>query len=292
MGQKLTDRALPERLPRWGVLVLESHHSSEFTMEWRTHPFYKLVYVLSGKGKFFLGREAADFAAGDVIVVRPGTRNKIEDDPASASSLYVCCVAESLLSFDPQLSKQLTTRLFQRDGHFANRVASILRRMVHAQDSDSPSRSVAMVAEAMKLVHAVCERSQKTKRNEKEGGDDRVVIKRYVDSLPSHFFDESSIDAAADQLGIARRTFTQLFIDITGETWLNHTRRLAVEHAQRRLRQTNLPITSVAFECGFNDLSTFYRQFKKQCGMAPGAYRALHSQASTSDSVKGTGGSK
>ncbi len=92
--KKLTDRALPERLPTWGVLVLESHHSPEFTMDWRTHPFVKVVYVLSGKGMFHLGNQTEHFSTGDVIVVAPGTRNRIEDDPSSASSLYVCCIAE------------------------------------------------------------------------------------------------------------------------------------------------------------------------------------------------------
>ena len=273
MKRELTDLALPERLPTWGVLVLESHHSPEFTMEWRTHPFVKLVYVLSGQGTFHLGRKSEPFATGDVIVVAPGTRNRIEDDPSSASSLYVCCIAASLLQFDSEAVAWLATRVLRGDGHFANRVASLLRRMVHAQEVQTPSRSVALVADAMKLIHAVCQRTEKLRRSEKDSPDERAIVQRYIETLPSQFFDESTIDAAASQLGIRRRTFTKLFTELTGETWLNHIRRLAIEHAQRRLRQTDLPITSVAFECGFNDLSTFYRQFKHHCGTSPGKYR-------------------
>jgi AraC family L-rhamnose operon regulatory protein RhaS len=274
LKRKLTDRALPERLPTWGILLLESHHSPEFTMDWRTHPFVKVVYVLSGKGTFHLGNQSEPFSTGDVIVVAPGTRNRIEDDPSSASSLYVCCIAKSLLRFDSDLVQRLATHVFRGDGHFANRVASILRRMVHAQEVETPTRSVALVADAMKLIHAVCQRGEKSRRSEKDVANERATVERYVENLPSQFFDESTIDAAANQLGIPRRTFTKLFTEITGETWLNHIRRLAIEHAQRRLQQTDLPITSVAFECGFNDLSTFYRQFKTHCGMSPGKYRA------------------
>lgn len=274
MKREFTDLALPERLPRWGVLVLESHHSPEFTMEWRTHPFVKLVYVLSGKGTFHLGQQTESFATGDVIVVAPGTRNRIEDDPSSASSLYVCCIATSLLQFESEAIAWLATRVLRGDGHFANRVASLLRRMVHAQEVETPSRSIALVADAMKLVHAVCQRTEKSRRSGKDSPDERAIVQRYIETLPSQFFDESTIDAAASQLGIRRRTFTKLFTEATGETWLNHLRRLAIEHARRRLRQTDLPITSVAFECGFNDLSTFYRQFKHHCGTSPGKYRA------------------
>jgi hypothetical protein len=137
MKPPLTDRALQEQLPSWGVLVLESHHSPEFTMEWRTHPFVKVVYVLRGSGSFFLGKKEESFADGDVIVVPPGTRNRIVDDPTSAASLYVCCVARSLMRFDPNLVAQLPCRVLRREGHFANRVASVFRRMVHDQQSST-----------------------------------------------------------------------------------------------------------------------------------------------------------
>ena len=70
-----------------------------------------------------------------------------------------------------------------------------------------------------------------------------------------------------------RRTFTKLFAEETGTTWLRRVRELAIGHAKTRLRSSDLPIASVAFECGFNDLSTFYRQFKSQVGVSPAAYR-------------------
>lgn len=273
MNVRLTDRALPERLPTWGVLLLESHHSPEFTMEWRTHSFLKLVYVLSGKGSFHLGRHLEPFSTGDVIVVAPGTRNRIDDDPSSASSLYVCCIARSLLSFDGNLIRQLSSDVYRGDGHFTNRVASLLRRMVHAQELETPTRAISLVADAMKLVQAICQRTEKMRPSEIDVADERIAIERYVGNLPTQFFEESTIDAAAHQLGVSRRNFTKLFSEITGETWLHHIRRLAIEHAQRRLRQHDLPISSIAFECGFNDLSTFYRQFKSHCGMSPGKYR-------------------
>ncbi len=242
-------------------------------MEWRTHPFVKVVYVLSGRGTFFLGKNEQIFSPGDVIVVPSGTRNRIVDDPSSAASLYVCCVARSLLRFDPSLGAQLPCRVLRREGHFAHRVASVFRRMVHTQQSSTTKRPVAMVADAMKLILMISERSAESPKSEKGSADDRRRVQQYVDSLPGRFFEETSIDAAADQLDIPRRTFTNLFTEITGDTWLQHLRRLAIEHAQERLRETDIPIASIAFECGFNDLSTFYRQFQKRCRMSPGEYR-------------------
>src|SRR5690606_1932320 len=139
--------------------LLESHHAPAFTMEWRTHPFVKIVYVLKGRGQFLFDHETARFSAGDVIVVPPQRRNRVVDDPAAASSLYVCCIAVSLLSFDRRLPQRLRPGPLPVDGHFANRVAALMRRMVHAQSHESDTRPVAMVADALRMIQVISERS-------------------------------------------------------------------------------------------------------------------------------------
>ena len=222
MKRPLTDRALPEQLPRGGVLVLESHHSPKFVMEWRTHPFVKIVYVLSGRGTFFLGKKEYFFVAGDVIVVPPGTRNRIVDDPACAASLYICCVARSVLQFDLSLIKRLPCRVLPRESGFANRVESAVRRMVYTQQSTTLTRPIAMVIDALKLIQIISEKSSETQEIGKGTTDYRRIIQQYVDSLPDRFFEETSIDAAADQLNIPRRTFTKVFAELAGDTWLRH----------------------------------------------------------------------
>ena len=274
MKPLLTDRALPEQLPRWGILVLESHHSSKFIMEWRTHSFVKIVYVLNGNGTFLLGKKRTSFSEGDVICIPPGTRNRIVDGPNAASSLYVCCVARGVLRFDSSLIPQLPCCTLPRKRQFAHRVSTVVRRMVHTQQLTSKMRPIAMVTDALKLITMICEKSRETYKVDRSSGDYRQQIQQYIESLPSHFFEETSINAAAEKLAIPRRTFTKLFAEITGDTWLQHVRRLAIKHARHRLHETDLPVTSIAFECGFHDLSTFYRQFQRQCGISPGRYRA------------------
>ena len=130
-----------------------------------------------------------------------------------------------------------------------------------------------MVTDALKLIKMICERSRETQKIDRISIDYRQRIQHYIDSLPSRFFEETSINAAANHLDIPRRTFTKLFAEITGDTWLQHVRRLAIEHARHRLHETDLPVMSIAFECGFHDLSTFYRQFQRHCGISPGRYR-------------------
>ena len=283
MDYQLTDRAHPENLPSWGVLVLESHHSPKFAMDWRTHEFVKIVYVWKGRGEFHIGDTIHSFRANDVIIIPPHTRNRIVDDTSAAPSLYVCCIATQLLSFEHRLADSLDITLQRHRHGFTNRITSLLRHLIHSQQKPVATTSISMVADALRLLQLVLEIESKPRTILQPDGNERTVLQRYIAELPERFFEESSIDSASQQLGIPRRKFTQLFHELTGETWLSYTRRVTIEHSQKRLAQTDLPITSIAFECGFRDLSTFYRQFKKLSGMSPGEYRSTHSSANEDD---------
>lgn len=276
--RRLTDRALKEELPSWGVLVLESHHSPEFTMEWREHAFLKLVYVLRGRGVIEMGNRAVRFSEGDLVIVPPKTLNRITDAPDAASSLYVCCIETRLLTFDADWPSKLSAGTVPIDPHFSNRIAAQLRKMRHQHASHTPTRQISIVAGALRILEWVMQLQDpamalRAKKRQGRAKDDRELMEEYVRRLSTEFYEATTIDDAAESIGMSRRTFTKLFQRVTGSTWLAHVRRLAINHAKHQLAQTNLSIASVAFECGFNDLSTFYRQFKTHVGQSPKRYR-------------------
>lgn len=66
------------------------------------------------------------------------------------------------------------------------------------------------------------------------------------------------------------RTFQQV-AGITPHQYLLHTR---LRRAAVRLRRSDEPISTIAFDAGFNDLSTFNRRFRRVMGSSPSAYRA------------------
>ncbi|TWT40761.1 AraC family transcriptional regulator [Botrimarina hoheduenensis] len=271
--------ALPERLPPWGVAILESHHADDFSMEWRTHPFLKLVYVLAGEGVLCLGDLEQSFAPRDLLVIPAGVRNRIVDTPGRPSSLYVLCIARRLIRFEPRCEASLGLGRRPRSALLANRAETRLRRLRFHHTHGADEASVPMVAEALGLLHlvAVASRDARSQNTNGPGGQKSTSasdMARYIAYLDEHFFEAEGVDAAAKQLGISRRAFTQRFRQHTGESWLRYTRLKAIDYAARLLRETEVPVTAIAFECGFGDLSTFYRQFKARLGMPPAAYRA------------------
>jgi AraC-like DNA-binding protein len=84
---------------------------------------------------------------------------------------------------------------------------------------------------------------------------------------------ELSVGRLAREVGMSAYHFLRTFrnlVRMTPHQYLLHVR---MNRAAVRLRLSDEPISSIAYEAGFNDLSTFNRRFRRLIGASPGAYR-------------------
>lgn len=277
--------ALQENLPAWGVLVLESHHASDFTMQWRTHGFAKIVFFLEGSGHLDIDEEVFHFSSGDVYVIPPGKRNRIRDAPESPSALYVGCIANHVLASDPNIAESLQTLCIRGPSRASTAIATQLRKLLFVQEKSTEAVSFDMLSEVWRLLRMVHQEFD-ARKNENTIPEtiqpsrkaatpcfELNLVRTYIENLDRSFMNASSVDQAAAECGLPRRRFTELFREVTQSSWLTYVRRLAVCHAESLLSETDLPVVSVAFESGFSDVSTFYRHFKNKTGQSPAAYR-------------------
>lgn len=91
---------------------------------------------------------------------------------------------------------------------------------------------------------------------------------------------ELDADGPISLAGLAGETatspyhFLRTFRQVAGVTPYRFLLRTRLHRAAVRLRTSDEAISAIAFDAGFNDLSTFNRRFRKVMGEAPGAYRA------------------
>ena len=73
--------------------------------------------------------------------------------------------------------------------------------------------------------------------------------------------------------GMSRTAFARQFRDLTGEPPMTYLTRWRMTVAARLLRETDLPIDSVAARVGYGSPFAFGKAFKKSMSTSPGAYR-------------------
>jgi AraC family L-rhamnose operon regulatory protein RhaS len=261
---------VPVELPPHGVFVWESHHDHGFRMPPERHPFAELFYVLDGSGVFHLDAAAHPCRAGDVVVAPPGTRHQIEDGDHPLT-LYGIGVATHLLAADPAALAGLPAGRLATPGPASDRVRSGLRRLLFEQTSTRPGGRTLVVGLALQLVAELVRVG--VTPPPRENTDHARVVGRFLAELADRFYEPVDTDRAAAELGLSRRSFTRLFRRAAGCSYAKYVERVRIDYACRLLRQTGRSVTTIAFECGFEDLSSFYRAFKRRKGAPPRQWR-------------------
>jgi AraC-like DNA-binding protein len=97
--------------------------------------------------------------------------------------------------------------------------------------------------------------------------------------IDAHAEQPIDLDAAARQAGLSEFHFLRVFTRVLGVTPKQYVIRSRLRRAARLLAEDALPITEVALEVGFGDLSNFVRTFHRAAGVSPRRFR----QASRGD---------
>ena len=100
--------------------------------------------------------------------------------------------------------------------------------------------------------------------------------KRAVDTamwMESCSHEELDLERAAQEAGLSPFHFLRLFAKVLGVTPHQYLVRLRLRHAARLLADEERPVTDVALDVGFADLSNFVRTFHRVSGVSPGQFR-------------------
>ncbi len=86
---------------------------------------------------------------------------------------------------------------------------------------------------------------------------------------------ELTLPKLASLTSIHTHKLSHLINQQSGKGFPEYINSLRLEEARNLLRTSDMKVAAVAFECGFNSLSSFYTHFKKSDGMTPSEFRSL-----------------
>lgn len=272
-----TNRPLDVVFPPWGVYVLESHHGRQFRMPVTRHDFLKVLYVLQGSGTVELKEGTRPIGKGDVVVIPPDLPHAIRDAPREALALIVLCLRRNALSAISGSLPDLGRMAVLRNYALGREVDRLLRQLFFEQSLSRPACAGMMTGLAFQLLASIARAGRQRSTDAPSATDPRSTaearVRGYLQELDQRYFENEKIDNVAERLGMSRRSFTGLFRRVAGKTWLHYVRDLRIQHAKALLRSADRSILWIAYECGFEDLTTFYRAFRSAEGRSPLEWR-------------------
>lgn len=155
--------------------------------------------------------------------------------------------------------------------------ADALRRL--AQEDLSPGGSNNMGLEEIGLAlaaHVLTLAGMGAARSSGTAGDGRKVRDQVVAAIAQiekGARGELRLSELAESAGLSPFHFLRLFKRETGVTPYRFLVQTRIRRAVDLLRDTSRPVTEIAFDVGFTDLSNFINAFRREIGVSPRQYR-------------------
>lgn len=105
-------------------------------------------------------------------------------------------------------------------------------------------------------------------------------IKTTLTYIKDNYKEKIYISDLALQVNLNEQYFCRFFKKALGRTPMEYVNEYRIKQTRRLLEETDLPVTEVCLECGYNNLGNFLREFRKQTGTTPLQYRKQYQKRS------------
>jgi AraC-like DNA-binding protein len=224
--------------------------------------------VLSGTFLYRSERGASLLSAGSLMLVSPGQS-------------FECSHAHG--EGDRCLSFQFDAQLFDRLAHDAGASRAAFDRQslpplrelapLTARARAAMASPEALDEIAVELAGAVAGIAGRMRRPQSAAPQHHTRIARVLRRLESDSTGPHSLADLARGAGLSPYHFLRTFKRATGVTPHQWLLRARLRDAAQRLSATRAPVTDIALDVGFEDLSNFMRSFRAEFGVSPRRYR-------------------
>jgi AraC-like DNA-binding protein len=149
----------------------------------------------------------------------------------------------------------------------SSRVAALMERARRREDVDVDELAY-IVTEAV-IAHAIASPMADVAHHPSHVG----RVHEALDRIEACCRDPLSLVELADSAGFSPFHFLRVFRRVTGTTPHQYLLGARLRLAVRMLLDTHRPVTAIAYDVGFQDLSNFVRTFHRVVGSSPGAFR-------------------
>ena len=243
---------------------------------WHRHQELELTIVTKGSGIHLVGDRLTRFSDGEVVLIGRSLPHYWRMESTSAGF----CI-----QFDPEVpgsawkspELQQLNVLWER----AKRGLRFDRKLaleVQAASTELPNLSPLLrLSRLIEILVQISVASEECARPIASAhfhlpepgepyGDSIAMV---VNLITTRYADDLRLETILEKLPMSRATFARHFKASTGKTFSNFLTEVRMDHACHALAKSARPVTDIAYESGFNDLSHFHRLFRQRTDGTP-----------------------
>ena len=236
------------------------------------HRLFSIAYVRRGSFGYRYRGDTHELVAGSVLVGHAGDEFVCTHEHHSGGDecLAFQCPAETVEALGN--SRAVRARLFRKGAIPPLPPLIVLGEL--AQAAAEGSSDVALDEAGLLFVHRFAEiAGDRAPESTAVHARDRRRAVEAALRIEAGAHEPIDLDRAANDAGLSAFHFLRVFSSVLGVTPHQYLIRSRLRRAARLLADEARPISDIAFDVGFGDLSNFVRSFHRAAGVSPKAFR-------------------
>ena len=259
--------------------IANAKRSFQIPIHW--HDEFEIIYVKSGfltvsiSGENYIGKP------GDAFVVSPGNLHFMGSQTGNVDYFtflfplkYISFRTDDIL--DDKLLEPLNSGHLIISPEIEDTVKEQCEQLVEiygAKKEESQSKITAQIKTKIILLQFILELWKKGFIVENDTSGKNTVEKEMVSYIQQNFTGKILLKEFGEQFHLSEKYISRYFKEHFHITISQYVTYLRLEHAKQLLQDTDIPVTEVAMQSGYQNVSYFIRSFKKTYGMSPLKYR-------------------
>lgn len=251
---------------------------------WHFHPELQLCHVSEGRGQRLIGDRLCDIEPGEVILLGSNLPHvwrydKTDFDIVDATVVHFDA---AVLGNDwlnrPELRD--VRLLFSRASQGLQAIGELRLQLIERISALADSTGLQRIIGLLEVLHLMSE-SREMQTICGSGYQpvaaqlDVERLRRACDFITENAHNDLSRDTVADVVHMSGSGFSRFFKSHTGMAFQEFVSDVRISRACELLGSTGLSVTEIALECGFSDMTTFNRTFRKYRDTTPTIYREI-----------------
>lgn len=257
-----------------------------------SHDFLELVYIENGTGVHEINRKKFNIELGDVFVINPEEVHSYYNSinlkiiNILIKSSFLKREFPSLEMIDGFWGLFLIEPFFRTEVKFSHRlklnleqikeIETLLVEIISELEKKIPGYKTLAKAKLLEFIIKLCRFYTKYQEKEKFALDmlhKKDALFNVLKFISENYLEKINLEDLAEIMHLQPNYFCRIFKEKTGKTPIEYVTEYRINKACDYLVHSDMDITSIAFEVGFNDSSYFTKNFHKIKRLTPLQFR-------------------
>ncbi|WP_152285459.1 AraC family transcriptional regulator [Flavicella marina] len=258
------------------------YNNKRFIAPWHFHPEYELTYIVKGKGIRYVGNSIHKFEEGDFVLLGPDIPHcwKNTDDTSENVQSIIFQWEQHILGTDWILKSEFSSikKLFDKAKQgvrFSNEIAKKYSSQLLELLSKPPFEKIIGFIQILELLSHENDIDLLSSANftpilNRKANNRIEAVYHFV----RHNYDKKiKLKDVSSLVAMTDEAFCRFFKKTFNKSFFTFVNEYRINLACKSLTETNKQVSQIAYDCGYESLPFFYKQFQKFMNCSPLHFR-------------------